>query len=50
MVSSSATQLSMLRQPNDADARSARGKPVGFTLDEAVDRVAGVLRAIGLVG
>jgi uncharacterized protein YbcC (UPF0753/DUF2309 family) len=42
------TQLSALRDPA-TDARSERGKFVGFTLDETADRVAGVLRAIGLL-
>ncbi|MES3032547.1 MAG: DUF2309 domain-containing protein [Gemmatimonadota bacterium] len=42
------TRLSALRAP-DADTRSTRGKFVGFTLDEAVDRVGSVLRAIGMV-
>ena len=42
------TQLSALRTA-DADTRSERGKFVGFTLDEAVDRVGNVLRAIGMV-
>lgn len=42
------TRLSALRTP-DRDTRSARGKFVGFSLDEAVDRVGSVLRAIGLV-
>ena len=41
------TRLSAMRDVNDG-ARSERGKFVGFTLDEATDRVAGVLRAIGL--
>ncbi len=44
-----ATRLSAIRSPEEGDARSERGKFVGFTLDEAVDRVTNVLRAIGLV-
>lgn len=42
-----ATRLSAVRETTDGS--SVRGKPVGFALDEAVDRVAGVLRNIGLV-
>jgi uncharacterized protein len=40
------TRLSGLRQH---DAPSPRGKMIGFSLDEAVDRVENVLRSIGLV-
>ena len=42
------TRLSPLRPGDETLARSERGKFVGFSLDEAVDRVSGVLRAIGL--
>jgi uncharacterized protein YbcC (UPF0753/DUF2309 family) len=42
------TRLSALRPTDDAADRSDRGKFVGFSLDEAVDRVGSVLRAIGL--
>ncbi|HYW30902.1 MAG TPA: putative inorganic carbon transporter subunit DabA, partial [Gemmatimonas sp.] len=44
-----ATKLSAIRTSAEGDARSERGKFVGFTLDEAVDRVTNLLRAIGLV-
>lgn len=41
------TKLHALR--DDAERRSERGKYLGFTLQEATERVAGVLRSIGLV-
>ena len=41
------TRLSALRTPDDDSGKSERGKFVGFTLGEAVDRVGSVLRAIG---
>ncbi|MGZ8376019.1 MAG: DUF2309 domain-containing protein [Gemmatirosa sp.] len=43
------TRLSAFRAADADAARSPRGKPVGFSLDEAADRVTGVLRNIGLV-
>ena len=43
------TELSALRQTDADTDRSERGKFVGFTLNEAVERVGGVLRAIGMV-
>jgi hypothetical protein len=42
-----ATRLASVRTVSDD--KSERGKWLGFTLDEAADRVAGTLRAIGLV-
>jgi uncharacterized protein YbcC (UPF0753/DUF2309 family) len=42
------TRLSPVRAPGEP-VRSARGKLVGFSLDEAADRVANTLRAAGLV-
>ena len=42
-----ATQLRTLRHVDAV--HSPRGKPIGFSLDEAADRVTGVLRNIGLV-
>jgi uncharacterized protein len=42
------TRLSALRLSEDAPSRSERGKLVGFSLAEAVERVGGVLRAIGM--
>lgn len=42
------TRLSALREPDGTGSRSERGKFVGFSLDEAVDRVGSVLRAIGM--
>ncbi len=42
------TRLSAIRDTMEPDERSARGKFVGFSLDEAVERVGGVLRSIGL--
>lgn len=42
-----ATRLSALRE-EWAKRQSQRGKPVGFSLDESVERVLGVLRNIGL--
>ena len=43
------TRLSALREPDpDGAQRSDRGKFIGFTLDEAVERVGGVLRALGM--
>lgn len=41
------TKLLALR--DNADVRTERGKFLGFTLQEATDRVTGVLRSIGLV-
>ena len=41
------TQLSALRE--EWQQASQRGKPVGFSLSESVERVTGVLRSIGLV-
>lgn len=41
-----ATRLASVR--TTADNRSDRGKLLGFSLDEAADRVAGTLRSIGL--
>ena len=43
------TRLSSLRGERPDASDSPRGKPVGFALDEAADRVAGVLRNIGLI-
>ncbi len=42
------TQLSAIRR-DDGIARSERGKFVGFTLDESIERVLGTLRAIGMI-
>lgn len=42
------TRLSAIRPSASVTVRSERGKFVGFSLEEAVDRVSGVLRAIGL--
>lgn len=42
------TKLSALRE-EWARTHSDRGKPIGFALDELVERVTGVLRSIGLV-
>lgn len=42
------TKLSALRQEYERE-HSARGKPIGFALDEMVERVTGVLRSIGMV-
>jgi uncharacterized protein len=42
------TRLSALREEWERHP-SVRGKPVGFSLDESVERVAGVLRSIGMV-
>jgi uncharacterized protein YbcC (UPF0753/DUF2309 family) len=43
------TRLLALREPDAPGAPTPSGKPVGFALDEAVDRVAGTLRNIGMV-
>ena len=43
------TRLSSLRDERPDASDSPRGKQVGFALDEAADRVAGVLRNIGLI-
>lgn len=43
------TRLLALRTSDGDEAPSLRGKPVGFSLEEAADRVGGVLRSIGLV-
>jgi len=42
------TQLSALRE-EWARSHSPNGKPIGFSLDESVERVTNVLRSIGLV-
>src|SRR5690606_28413559 len=42
------TRLSALREEWEKHP-SHRGKPVGFSLDECVERVTGVLRSIGMV-
>ena len=42
-----ATSLSAVRQ--EPEPVSTRGKAIGFSTDEAADRVASVLRSIGLV-
>jgi uncharacterized protein len=42
------TQLSSRRDTQPVAARSERGKFVGFSLDEATERVGGVLRSIGM--
>ncbi len=42
------TRLSALRLTEDATSRSERGKLVGFSLAETVDRVGGVLRSLGM--
>jgi uncharacterized protein len=42
------TQLSAIRNGQQPLTTSSRGKLVGFSLDEAVERVGGVLRSIGM--